>query len=480
MTQAQSRAVPSIQQVLPTFKELVPAQDVRALLKASNKRFYERLFTPLIVVWGFIFQRLNADHSLDAVVCHVASGAVDHLDDRHRLPVSQRIKSQSTAAYSKARKRLPLAVLESVARQLAQAAEQSLGGKARWHGHPVALLDGTTLLTWPEPELVKRYGQAENQHGTAYWVVIRAVAAFSLHTAALLSIADGSQRDSEQALAKPVLARLAPNTVCVGDRAFGVFSVAQAARHNDVRTLFRMTASRAKALAKSLPCAQQRGKMHSGEDRSVQWAPSRDDQSDPKMSLAPISGRLIYQRIERDGFRPVDLYFFTTLLDRSEYSVEELLALYGQRWHVELDLRYVKSTLDMDLLTGKSVAMVLKELWAGLAAYNLVRVCMAMAAQGANLTPLSLSFAKCWRRVQRMLCVLRPTDTSAEVAERVRRLLSSLAECRLQERELFRVEPRAVRRRPAVYPALKGSRDKARQVALQQLMTTTNEKEAEC
>jgi hypothetical protein len=79
MTQAQSRAKPSIHQVLPTFKELVTAEDIRALLKTSSKRFYERLCTPLIVVWCFIFQRLNADHSLDAVVAHVSSGAVDHL-----------------------------------------------------------------------------------------------------------------------------------------------------------------------------------------------------------------------------------------------------------------------------------------------------------------------------------------------------------------------------------------------------------------
>jgi hypothetical protein len=455
---------------LPSFKELVPAEDVRALAKASGKRFYERLYTPLIVVWCFVFQRLNADHSLDAVVAHVSSGAVDHLDDRHQVPVSERIESQSTAAYAKARKRLPLAVLEGVVQQLAQAADQYLGDGARWHGHPVALLDGTTLLARPESELVKRYGQAQNQHGTAYWVVIRAVAAFCLQTASLLWVADGSQHESEQVLAKSVLARLAPNTVCVGDSAFGIFSVAQAARHYNVLTLLRLTTSRARALAK--------GRMLSGEDRPMQWAPSKADQSDPTMSLAPISGRLIYQRIERDGFRPVDLYIFTTLLDQSEYSVEELLALYGRRWHVELDLRYVKSTLDLDLLTGKSVAMVQKELWAGLASYNLVRACMTMAAQRADLTPLSLSFAKCWRRIKRALSALRPTDTTDEVAKRLRRLLSSLAQCRLQKRELFRVEPRAVRRRPVVYPALKGSRAKARQVVLQQLMTTT--KETQC
>lgn len=476
VTQSQSRAIPSIQQVLPTFQELVPAEDVQALVKASGKRFYERLFTPLIVVWCFIFQRLNSDHSLDAAVSHVGSGAVDHLEDRHRLRVSERIKSENTAGYSNARKRLPLSVLVGVVRHLAEAAEQCLGDSARWHGHPVALLDGTTVLTRPEPELVKRYGQARNQHGTAYWVVIRTVAAFCLHTASLLSVEDGSQHESEQALVKPVLAQLAPNTVCVGDRAFGVFSVAQAARHCGVLTLFRLMAIRAQALAKGQ--TQPRGKLRSGEDRSVQWAPSCHDQSDPTMSRDPIDGRLIYQRIERDGFRPVDLYFFTTLLDQSEYPVEELLALYGRRWHVELDLRYVKSTLDLEFLTGKTVAMVRKELWAGLASYNLVRACMTMAARQVNLTPLCLSFTKCWRRIQRALCSLRPTDTLDQTAELLRRLLRRLAQCRLQKRELFRVEPRAVRRRPAVYPALKGSRDKARQLALQELTVTT--KEANC
>lgn len=470
VTQAASRAMPSIPQVFPTFKELVPAEAVQALTKASDKRFYERLYTPLIVVWCFIFQRLNADHSLDAAVSHVRSGAVDYLDNQHEVPISERVESESTAAYAKARKRLPLAVLEGVVGHLAEAAERCLGERARWHTHPVALLDGTTLLARPEPELVNRYGQARNQHGTAYWVVIRVVATFCLHTASLLSVADGSQFESEQALAKSVLARLVRNTVCVGDRAFGIFSVAQAARHYGILVLFRLTAVRARALAK--------GKLRSGEDRSISWAPSSNDKSDPTMSLAPISGRLIYQRVERDGFRPVDLYFFTTLLDQSEYSVEELLALYGQRWHVELDLRYVKSTLDLELLTSKKVAMVRKELWAALAAYNLVRVCMVMAAKIADLTPLSLSFAKCWRRTTRAICALRPTDTPDQMTERLRRLLQSLAKCRLQKRELFRVEPRALRRRPAVYPALKGSRDKARQLALQQLTLTT--KEAKC
>lgn len=472
ITQTLARAMPSVQEVLPTFQALVPAERVEAVAKSSGQHFYARIYTPLIVVWGFLFQRLNPDHSLDAVVSQIADGAVDHLADPHGVSVSARVRSESTAAYSKARKRLPVAVLVEVAQHLPRVAEHCLGEGARWHGHRVALLDGTTLLARPTGDLVKRYGQAQNGHGTGYWVVIRAVAAFCLHTAALLAVKDGSQHDSEQGLAKSVLAQLAPDTVCLGDGNFGVFSIAQAARHSRIWTLLRVSAPRAKAVAKGL--------LHPGEDRLVFWTPSRADQTDKTMSVAPIVGRLIRVHLERNGFRPFDLYLFTTLLDSRAYPVGELVALYDQRWHVELDLRDVKSTLDMDLLTAKSEQMVQKELWAGLAAYNLVRVWMAQAASRAQRSPLGLSFAQCWRRVKLMLTNRRRTDTGQDTAEREQRLLERLAQCRLPKRDTFRVEPRAVRRRASPYPALRGSRHQARQAALDKRRTIPTTKKAEC
>lgn len=458
----QSRAAPSIQQVFPTFKALVPAEEVRSLARMSSRRFYDRIFNPLVIVWCFIFQRLNADHSLDAVLGQVSSGAMDHLDDRHPAPISERIRSESTAAYAKARKRLPLAVLVDVAQRLAQAAERCLENRTPWHGHPVALLDGTTVRLRPQPELVSRYGQARNQHGIAYWVVVRLLAAFCLHTGSLLTVADGSQRESEQTLAKSVLAQLAPNTVCIGDSNFGVFSVAQAARHYNLFTLLRLTASRAKRLATH--------KLSPGHDLTVEWVPTKHDQPDPSMSRLPITARLIYVRLQPPGFRPLDLYLLTTLLDPSLYPVDELVSLYHFRWQVELRLRDVKTFLDMEFLTAKSVAMLRKELWAGLAAYNLVRACMAMAAHEAGLSPTTLSFSKCYHRVQAALRSVHRPDTPLNSIEPTHRLLRSLAKCILQKRDPFRVEPRAVRKRRVGYPPLKGPRDKARQLTLRRLI----------
>ena len=152
-TQSQPKGKPSLSELLPVFQEVLPIHLLRAWIQASGKRFYERLFTPLILGWCFLSQRLTEDHTCDAVVSHVARGAVDPLDTRHQKPPSQRIRSESTAAYSKGRKRLPLLVLQQALRHTGQVVRQWLGADGLWFGHPVGLLDGTTLLLRPEPEL---------------------------------------------------------------------------------------------------------------------------------------------------------------------------------------------------------------------------------------------------------------------------------------------------------------------------------------
>lgn len=172
-----TQARPSLPELVPVFQELLPVKMVYDQLKASGKRFYERLFTPLVVLWGLIFQRLNKDHTCDAALAHFASGEADGLDTRHEQPLSERIKSESTAGYCKERQRLPLKVVQGALKHTGAVIQQWLGPAGLWLGHRVNLLDGTTFRLWPTPELVKTYGQHTNQHGSSYWVVMRAVVA---------------------------------------------------------------------------------------------------------------------------------------------------------------------------------------------------------------------------------------------------------------------------------------------------------------
>jgi hypothetical protein len=82
----------------------------------------------------------------------------------------------------------------------------------------------------------------------------------------------------------------------------------------------------------------------------------------------------------------------TTLLDHGDVSKGELNDLYGQRWHAELDLRNIKTTLGLEVLSCQTPQMIEKEVCVHLLAYNLTRLLMAQAAASAAVNPRQLSF----------------------------------------------------------------------------------------
>jgi len=211
--------------------------------------------------------------------------------------------------------------------------------------------------------------------------------------------------------------------------------------------------------------------MRSDEEIVVHWKPSKEAMRYKEMSQEPVEGRLLYKHLQPDGFRSIDLYLFTTLLDASRYTLEELVILYGRRWDVELDLRYVKATFDMNMLTSKSQDVVRKELAAGLAAYNLVRICMLLAAQASGISPVQLSFTKCLRRIRACLNSFPQPVAIRPDAEQMCMFIPigiRLESCILQRRPRFRIEPRAVHRRPQAYATLRGSRADARRMILEE------------
>ena len=61
----------------------------------------------------------------------------------------------------------------------------------------------------------------------------------------------------------------------------------------------------------------------------------------------------------------------TTLTDAQAYPKKELIKLYVERWHVELDFRSIKTMMKMDILRCESPAMVRKEVDVHLLVYNL-------------------------------------------------------------------------------------------------------------
>jgi hypothetical protein len=130
-----------------------------------------------------------------------------------------------------------------------------------------------------------------------------------------------------------------------------------------------------------------RGQPLGPRDHLVCWTRPRRAEWMTAEQFAAFPEALTVREVKVDG-RVLE----TTLLDHCDVSKGELNELYGQRWHAELDLRNIKTTLGMEVLSCQTPQMDEKEVWVHLLAYNLTRLLMAQAAASADVNPRQRSF----------------------------------------------------------------------------------------
>jgi hypothetical protein len=394
------------------------------------------------VLWLLVRQRLYGAAPLEAVV-------LDLLQD---LPASfwpnpcKRVRdwqesgepvSGNTASYSKARQKLPLAVVEQSCDRIF---DQLMGrmGAGKSMSRRAFLVDGTSMRLAASPALAKRFPPATNQHGESHWPVVRAVVAHDLGTGLAMrpqwEAMYGPDASSEQRLLEAAINRLPQGATVVADCNFGVFSVAWAAIQKGYLVLLRMTNARAQRLAgQALP---------DGMDRPVVWKPSAEDRrSHPDLPAeACVMGRLIVRQVQpSNGEQPILLILFTTLPD----AVEEIVELYGKRWHIETDLRTLKSEMRMDQFSCATPEMAAKEIEMCIAAYNLVRALIALAAQQSGLPARNYSFTRAARIVQSFAPKISSARTPQEAQQHFDRMLYFLKQAKLPRRKR-KAYPRAV------------------------------------
>lgn len=423
---------------------------------AGQQRFYQRIFSLRVSLWYLIFQRLNYDHSLAAVVSNLREGGADRLGRRGRK-LSKRIGSAETSGYNQARQRLPL--------ELLQAALVHLRGKflllAGWappsNQKPEPLqrtrqiLDGSTLAMVKTKALASNYAPASNGRGSTDWCLMRILVGFCARSGVVLSALEGALSRSEQAMTWTLIESAAKFTIWMGDANFGVWSVAAQAVKYQQDVLVRMTRARAGKLSNGRP-------LQHGESRQVKWSPSRHDQSAPGVKREAIEGRLIYMRIKNGKW--IDLWLFTTL-DAEDFPTELLVQWYGQRWQVELYFRSVKTEMQLAQLQVCTPIMARKEFYAALLAYSLVRAVMWAAGTRLDGGIKTLSFSQSRRVLSKWLADKGRRVVNFE--DWVETLLDELSLQTLPKRRKKRPsEIRRVRIRREKYPLLRGTRAAAR------------------
>ena len=116
-------------------------------------RFYERIFSLRVTLWYLIFQRLNFDQTLAAVVVNLRAGGANRLGKQRERQLSRRVRSTQTSAYNQARQRMPLALLAEALAHLRQGLLKLVGlaPAPRQRPGPAErtrqLLDGSTLAS---------------------------------------------------------------------------------------------------------------------------------------------------------------------------------------------------------------------------------------------------------------------------------------------------------------------------------------------
>ncbi len=152
----------------------------------------------------------------------------------------------------------------------------------------------------------------------------------------------------------------------------------------------------------------------------------------------------------------------TTLLSKEAYPRTEIIALYLKRWHVETDLKVIKTTMKMDVLRCKSPEMVRKEISINLLVYNLIRALMGKTAQHTGKEPREVSF----KSAQETLVSFVPVLLGASgdwVEKKIINMMEIIGQHVVGNRP-GRAEPRAVKRRPKPYKKLQHSRVQARKL----------------
>lgn len=430
--------------------------------------FCRRFFSPVVVLWYLVFERLSADQSLDAVVEDAHCGGVDGLlkavarEKRNKgLPS---LKSRNTSAYSQARQALPLEVVKQACvflsgeiTRLWMTGQKTLS-VAGEQIHRIGLLDGTTLALRPSGDIAEVFGETTNQHRKTYWCLMRVVGCFCLSSGAVMATACGAYATGEIALSWQLMAETAAGTIFVGDRGFGIFSIVERARAHSHDVILRLTESRARRLLGKLSMQ--------AEEILLEWRPSCRDTLAQGASRAPIAGRLLHVRLQKNGFRSETLWLFTTLSDQKAYPFAQIVEWYGLRWNVELDFRYLKTQLHMNKLEVKSSQMAYKEFYAGIICYNLVRLFMQEAALKAGVSTRTLSFSSCRRVLGRSLLQWSKEQVvlnAGRLYEQLETLLRELGNCRLPNRKKPRPnEPRKVCAMNRTFPPMSRTRQAER------------------
>ena len=365
------------------FTHVLSKETIVPALETIEACWKDRIYTPLVTLWVFLSQVISADHSCRAAVARLIA---------HRLSQGLGACSAKTGAYCQARKRLPEKFFSAATCSVGRALDSMVDPKWLWKGRRVYMFDGSTVTMPDTPENQEAYPQLYNQRPGLGFPIARIGAIISLSCGAVLDFGIcryAGKGQGEVSLLRRMWGVLSRGDILLADCLTANWTTIVMLQGRGLELVSRLNKAHRQADFR-------KGIRLSKDDHIVRWRKPTSIRSVDRATYNALPESLTIRevrfRVEQPGFRTKSIVVVTTLLDPEEATKGDLALLYRARWHNELDLRSIKSTMQMDVLRCKTPELVHREIWTHLLAYNLIRTVMAQAASKHRIEPRTISF----------------------------------------------------------------------------------------
>lgn len=362
---------------------------------------------------------------------------IHELVDRLGLALPKEGKGRvARSSVTQARERLGDAPLKWLFNRCARKWGHESARKHAWRDLALYGVDGTTVRTPDSPENRAHFGgqDAGAQRGTSGYPLARVVTLMALRSHILAGAAFGPYA-SEQKYAKELWALVPDQSLLIVDRGFldAKVLIPLARDGKEKHWLTRRRSNTKWTVVKAFTKNDLLVEMNvSDEARKI-------DETLPKKWRVRA---ICYQR---PGF--AQQWLLTSLIDRAKYPAKEIIALYHERWEIELGYDEVKTEmLDREeTLRSRTPRGVGQELWAVGLVYNLIRLEMERIAHEAELPPTRISFVAALTLIRNEWSWLSASDSPGAFPKKLRRLREDIQRFVLPPRRTKRIFPRAVK-----------------------------------
>lgn len=368
---------------------VVPPDMIDAALDAAGGRELRlRRLPSRVVVYLLLAGALFAGQGWQQVWARLTSG------------LGVRVPTPAKSSITQAMRRVGAAPLRELFSLLAGPAPVHAGQSVRFAGRLVVAIDGTQIpvadtdanrVVFPKPR--------GGPNGEAGYPFLRLVALVACGTRTIIDAVFGPDRTGELGYAHTLTGALRTGMLLLGDRNFATYQFFTDIADAGCDFLIRAKTGNG---AMSLVAHQ---RLPDGS--RLAWARG--------MPVRVIDAQ-IHVTTEA-GTRTSSYRLITTLLDPDEAPAQELVRLYHERWEIETAYCELKSTiLGGRVLRGRHPAAVTQEIWALLAAYQVLRIAISdTALANPGIDPDRLSFTTALRTARDQIVQATGTITGTTI-----------------------------------------------------------------